>query len=151
MSTSATQAPVAPPRERIVVGVDGSESSKQALQWALQQARRTGAALRVVTSWSMPMVAGYVPPPPFDLESGARQIVDEAVAEVAGEDAPVSLEKVVVKGPAAAVLLQASSGADLLVVGSRGRGAFAGMLLGSVSTHCVNHASCPVVVVRGES
>ena len=133
----------------IVVGVDGSDSSRKALRWAARQAELTAASLLVVSSWSWPVVTGYPPPPPdLDLERDAHLVLDDAVAAVLGERPSVPVEKRVVEGHPAAVLVAASAGADLLVVGSRGHGSFAGMLLGSVSNHCANHASCPVVIVR---
>lgn len=133
----------------IVVGVDGSASSREALRWAAGQAELTGGSLRVVMAWFWPVVSGYAPPPPeMDLARDAEVVVDGLVADVLGDSPGAPVEKRVVEGAPAAVLVEASSEAALLVVGSRGHGAFAGMLLGSVSAHCVSHARCPVVVVR---
>jgi nucleotide-binding universal stress UspA family protein len=139
---------------RIVVGVDGSPGSKKALAWALRQATLTGAAVEAVATWRDPatygLAVGYAYTP-TDSESYASLIskdLDNAIAEVSGTAAnPVPVHPRVAEGPAAQMLLEAAVGAELLVVGSRGHGAFAGMLLGSVSQHCVQHAPCPVVVV----
>ena len=135
---------------RIVVGVDGSSSSVQALRWAADQARRTGDRLEVVTTWEFPTTYGWVPPypPDFDPAGDARRLLEETVATELGDDPGIDVALVVVEGHAAPVLVDQARGADLLVVGSRGHGGFAGMLLGSVSEHCVHHASCPVMVVR---
>ncbi len=133
----------------IVVGIDGSEPSKEALRWAATQAGLTGARLRVVLSWELPSAAYLTPlPAGLDLDKDAHQVLDQEVDEVLGTDPAISVERVVVEGHPAPVLLEMSKDADLLVVGSRGHGQFAGMLLGSVSEHCVSHAACPVVVVR---
>ena len=137
----------------IVVGVDGSKSSKAALAWALRQAELTEAPLKVVTCWEYPVSFGWVPPYPVEYrpDADARAMLDEAVDEAAKDHAGVEIERVVVEGLPAHVLLDAAKGAALLVVGTRGHGGFAGLLLGSVSEHCVAHASCAVVVVRHDS
>jgi nucleotide-binding universal stress UspA family protein len=136
---------------RIVVGVDSSPGSRTALRWALAQARMTGATVEVVTAWQNPVVYdGWVPagPDSASLAAVAEKVLTETVADVVGtQDRPVDVRPAVAEGPAAQVLLTAAEGAELLVVGSRGRGAFAGMLLGSVSQHCVQHAPCAVVVI----
>lgn len=131
----------------IVAGVDGSEESKLALRWALRQAELTGARLYVVSAWQVPI--GYGFPEAYigtDIEDGFRANLRQILHDVPTGDVPVS--STVINGVPAAVLVDASRGADLLVVGSRGHGAFAGLLLGSVSGHCVSHAHCPVTVVR---
>ena len=134
----------------IVVGVDGSESSKRALRWAADQAKLVGAELVVVTTWEYPPTLGWAPPYPsdFDPNEDARKALTETVNGVLGPDPGVVVRLTVTEGHPAFVLTEAAQGADLLVVGSRGHGAFAGMLLGSVSEYCAAHASCPVVVVR---
>ncbi len=134
----------------IVVGVDGSESSKRALRWAADQAKLTGAQLKVVTTWEYPPTLGWAPPYPsdFDPEQDARKALQETVDSVLGADPGVAVEISVTEGHPAYVLVQAAGEAALLVVGSRGHGAFAGMLLGSVSEYCAAHSPCPVVVVR---
>jgi nucleotide-binding universal stress UspA family protein len=88
-----------------------------------------------------------VPPIDYQPEETARTLLARAIAQ-ADEDGPIAVEQVVDQGSPAAVLIDRSHDADLLVVGTRGHGGFAGMLLGSVSAHCVHHAHCPVVVVR---
>lgn len=134
--------------ELLVVGVDGSANSRDALRWAVEQARRISARVRVVGAWTWPALYGYaMPPPQLDPEGDTRRVVDDTVLAVFDGQPDVPLERWVQEGAAAPVLLGAASDADLLVVGTRGRGAFAGMLLGSVSSHVVNHARCPVVVV----
>jgi nucleotide-binding universal stress UspA family protein len=134
----------------IVVGVDGSEPSLKALRWAAQQARLTGATLRVLTTWEVATGTGWVPtfPVDYDPQAVARQALDEAVTETLGADPDVAAERIVKEGHAAPVLLAAAKDADLLVVGSHGHGAFAGMLIGSVSEHLVRHAPCAIVVVH---
>jgi nucleotide-binding universal stress UspA family protein len=134
----------------IVVGVDGSEPSLNALRWAAEQARMTGATLRVLTTWQVATGTGWVPtfPVDYDPQAVARQALDEAVTETLGADPDVAVERIVKEGHAAPVLLAAAKDADLLVVGSHGHGAFAGMLIGSVSEHLVRHAPCAIVVVH---
>ena len=135
---------------RIVVGVDGSEGSMHALRWAAKQAGYTGATLEVVTAWDYPATYGWVPVPPEDyaLADFAEKSLNEAIAEVFGADVPENLERRVVEGHPAQVLVAASKDAELLVVGSRGYGGFADALLGSVSTYCVHHAHGAVTVIR---
>jgi len=136
---------------RIVVGVDGSASSKAALGWAIRQADLTGAMVDAVIAWHYPGEYGYPTPVADDAnyEELATKVVTDTIAEVAGPDAPVEIRPTVVEGNPAMVLLHAAAGADLLVVGSRGHGGFVQALLGSVSQHIVHHAMCPVVVLRG--
>lgn len=142
---------------RIVVGVDSSHGSKAALGWALNQARLTGAAVEAVAAWQQPPTYEYsygaIPFPSSDDSIAAitEKVLAETVADVvATGDQPVDVRIKVARGPAAQVLLEAAVGAELLVVGSRGHGAFAGMLLGSVSQHCTHHAPCPVIVVPND-
>jgi nucleotide-binding universal stress UspA family protein len=135
-------------RGRIVVGVDGSPSSLTALEWAIGQAALTGASVEAVTSWHVPVAAGgYSIVDATDWRANAEAIQDVAIQEVLGDEA-VTVVRRVVQGHPVDVLLHAAAGADLLVVGSRGHGGFAGMLLGSVSQHVVAHAPCVVVVVK---
>lgn len=132
-------------RPVIVAGVDGSAQSKQALRWAARQAALTGAELRAVIAWHLPEAYGYTG---RDYAADAAEILDKAVTGALGPDPGIPLVTQVIEGHPAAVLIEMCRDADLLVVGSHGRGAFEGMLLGSVSQHCVQHACCPVVVVR---
>jgi nucleotide-binding universal stress UspA family protein len=143
--------------ERIVVGVDGSSHSDAALRWALREARAHGAALDVVTAWHYPYttdISGMVPMTVagLDVAEDARKLQDKALEDaLLLEPFPggsIEIERIVKQGGAAHVLLEAADGADLLVVGSRGRGGFTGLLLGSVSHQVASHAHCPVVVVR---
>ena len=138
----------------IVVGVDSSHGSKTALGWALAQARLTGAAVEAVAAWQQPATYEYsygsipFPSPGDTIAATAEKVLTETVADAVGTgDQPVDVRIKVAHGPAAQVLLEAAAGAELLVVGSRGHGAFAGMLLGSVSQHCTHHAPCPVIIV----
>lgn len=134
----------------VVVGVDGSEGSKAALRWAADYVRRSHGRLQVVGAWQYPaMYYGYaVALPEEDLAAETERTLHACVIDVLDAEPDVPVETRVAQGPAAQVLLDAASAADLLVVGSRGHGAFAGMLLGSVSSHCVHHARCPVAVIR---
>jgi nucleotide-binding universal stress UspA family protein len=135
---------------RIVVGVDGSSSSMTALRWAIRQARLTGCVVEAVTAWRLPSSYGLAPPAEgaMDFEGDAHKILTDALNEVSGEAPDVVICPSVIEGNAADVLVRAARGADLLVVGSRGHGGFAGTLLGSVSQHCLHHAPGPVLVIR---
>jgi len=135
----------------IVVGVDGSDSSRQALVWALRQATLTSATLRVVACWDYPVAYGWTPPNlcDFNPEPDVRRVLDELVDEVVPGDAQRSVQRVVLRGHPAQGLVEQAEGAALLVVGTRGHGGFTGLLLGSVGEYCVTHAPCPVVVVHG--
>ncbi|GAA4733825.1 universal stress protein [Modestobacter marinus] len=141
---------------KIVVGVDGSPSSRQALRWAAGQAQLTGAQLHAVTSWRPPGTHGWETPlDAVDWAADARRTLDTAVEEVLsrGGPSPGDADRVtrhVLPGHPAEVLLAQAADADLLVVGSRGHGGFTGMLLGSVGLHVIAHAACPVLVVRGD-
>ena len=139
----------------IVVGIDGSDASKAALAWAVDEARLRGSTVTAVHAWQLPAVAfegyGTAALPvlePEDLEKAAEDTARDTVSEVAGTDVSVPIVVSVRRGHPANQLVDASEGAELLVVGSEGHGAFIGMLLGSVTTHVVHHAQCPVVVVR---
>ncbi len=136
---------------RIVVGVDGSESSKDALRWAAHQAELTGDSLEAVITWEItPNSYGVALPLPSDYDPAAiaKQTLGETIVDVLGESGGGHVLARVVEGSPARSLLDISKGADLLVLGSRGHGPFVGMLLGSVSEYCAAHATCPVVVVR---
>ncbi len=143
---------------RIVVGVDGSDQSHAALRWAHAEARLRSATLEVVCSFHLP--AGWLgmggamgttmaaPPAEDELETYAEQMLHESVSDVCGPDPEVAVVMKAVPGNPARALQDASQDADLLVVGTRGRGDIGSVILGSVATHCVHHAHCPVVVVR---
>ncbi len=135
---------------RIVVGVDGSDSSKAALRWAIRQAKLTGSTVDAVTAWHYPSTYGWAPVSDgaVDLKGFAEKALAKALAEVSGLEPDVPVRPQVLEGQAADVLLRAARGADLLVIGSRGHSGFASALLGSVSMNCVLHARCPVLVLR---
>jgi nucleotide-binding universal stress UspA family protein len=138
----------------VVVGVDGSAESVAALRWAGAYAAATGSRLRAVMAWHYPAAVGPAPGgvAPAAITDEVRQHVNEALDKTIAEAAVgVDVEKQVGYGHPAQVLVDQSAGADLLVVGSRGHGAFTGMLVGSVSVHCVTHAHCPVVVIRTDA
>ena len=138
---------------RIVVGVDGSEASVRALGWAARQGGLTGATVEVVACWDWPSSYGWGMPLPADYrpDADAEAALEQLVAGVRAAHPGVAFRTRVVEGHPARVLVDLSGGADLLVVGSRGHGEFAGMLLGSVSEHCVTNARCPVLVLRGDN
>jgi nucleotide-binding universal stress UspA family protein len=137
----------------VLIGVDGSPPSGAALKYAVAEANRRGARLRVVSTYfpeysvhgrTQPLSVSE-PAIEVDVEAQIRRMVEEALTDDA-EAPPVEI--VVAAGPAAEVLIDMSGEVDVLVVGHRGRGGFASMLLGSVGLHCVLHAHCPVIVVR---
>ncbi len=138
---------------RIVVGVDGSPSSLDALSWAARQADLTGSTLEIVMTWQWPSSYGWAVPVPddFDPEEDVRQALETAVAQVRAQYPGLNIDPRVVSGHAAPILVEASKGADLLVVGSRGHGEFMGMLIGSVSEYCATNGHCPVLVHRAPS
>lgn len=133
----------------IVVGIDGSPESKAALRWAIDEARLRRARLVAVFAWHYGVFLDGPQVVVPDLERSAEEVLDAAVDE-AGVDG-VEVERRTVQGTPAQALVEAAKEAELLVVGSRGRGGFSGLLLGSVSQQCVHHATCPVVVVRGNA
>lgn len=138
-------------QSEVVVGVDGSPESAEALRWAAGYAKLTGARLHVVYAWAPPAVAALTLPPLLDwsaLRESAAQFPRKFVAEALGDEPGVSIRAETVNGTAAQALVDASEHADLLVIGSRGLGGLKGMLLGSVGHHCAAHANCPVVIFR---
>ncbi|WP_218566568.1 universal stress protein [Vallicoccus soli] len=141
-------------RGGVVVGDDGSDCAGEALVFAAAEARRWGCALRVVRAWSISSEirrtgwpTGYVPGVD-ELQASLVEHERARVAEVVGDDPGVLVDVQAVHGPSAQALIEASRTADLVVVGSRGRGGFASLVLGSVAEQCVRHCHCPVVVVR---
>ncbi len=160
----------------VVVGIDGSQASSKALAWAAEEARMRGAVLRVVHAYRVPRLSSedyleastpvegpglsawdekayesfrsQVVSESGDVRSGTEDSVAAQVSTVLGDSPDVPVEHVVTEGRAAQVILEAAEDADLVVVGSRGRGGFTGLLLGSVSTQVTHHAHCPVTVVR---
>ncbi|NHC46089.1 universal stress protein [Motilibacter aurantiacus] len=144
-------------RSTIVVGTDGSDSSRDALLWAADAARRSGAGLRAVYAWDVPAVSGlalgFVPEPDPDVSATAgREVtkqITHALAEAGFSDLP--LEVRIRQGHAAQAILDESGDADLIVVGRRGSGGFAAAVMGSVSRYVSAHAARPVVVVPCDS
>jgi nucleotide-binding universal stress UspA family protein len=142
-------------QERIVVGIDGSEPSKQALRWAVHEATLRDATVEVVLAWQFPSLGltayGDAKLPlmsPEDIEKASEKAARKSVDEVVGEALEPPITITVREGHPARTLLEAAHDADLVVIGSRGLGGVSGALLGSVSTNVVHHATCPVVVVR---
>jgi len=136
---------------RIVVGVDGSEQSKLALRWAVRLSATTGASIDAVTAWHFPVSFGWgYTSDVWDPEIDATKCLTDTVDEIYGAERPTGLRLVVRQGLPAKVLLDESRGATILIVGSRGHGGFAGLLLGSVSANCAEHATCPVMVIHGD-
>lgn len=149
--------------QTVVVGIDGSDGSRAALRFALEEARLRRAKLRVVHAWLLPVADAA--PDPFllefpayagpdleevagSLEEASRKLIDTELAQVLGHQDPgVEIERLPLEGAPAAALVDAAEGADLLVVGSRGHGALHGLVLGSVSRQCITHAPCPVAIV----
>ncbi len=136
---------------RVVVGVDGSEPSKLALRWAARVAEATGATIEAVAAWSYPV--GYTMaavPAEWNPQNDTQQMLTDTVTEVLADHKPGTVTAIVREGGAAQALLDVSKGATMLIVGSRGHGGFAGLLLGSVSSNVAEHADCPVLVVHGD-
>jgi nucleotide-binding universal stress UspA family protein len=136
---------------RVIVGVDGSPPSVRALSWACRLGETCGDSVRAVCAWSLGASGeDWMVQPEVSAEGQrlAEQVLRESVDRVRSDYPAVKVETAVVEGPPARVLVDMSADADLLVVGSRGRGGFSGLLLGSVSQQCVHHAHCPVTVVR---
>jgi nucleotide-binding universal stress UspA family protein len=138
----------------IVVGVDGSPASAEALVWAADYAKLAGGTLRVVHAWSPAVGLLVNPPPAIDwgpLRRQAYAFPRTFVRHVLGEEPDVDFVPVTRRGTAAQVLVNASEHADLLVIGSLGLGGLKGMVLGSVGHHCAAHSRCPVVIVHHQT
>jgi nucleotide-binding universal stress UspA family protein len=134
---------------RVVVGVDGSEQSVGALRWAARLADALGASLVAVLAWQHPVDYGWSPVPlDWNAEPDMEKVLTDTVDAAFGADRPAGLELDVARGHAAQVLREWSTAATVLVVGSRGHGGFAGLLLGSVSASVAEHAHCPVLIAR---
>jgi nucleotide-binding universal stress UspA family protein len=158
-TSTAPEADAEPTRGRIVVGVDDSEQAAAALRWALAEGVLRQATVEVVHSWSPPMSAM-----PFgatlhlranegEIDAVARQAVDEIVDAALAEmdDQPPEVLRTILPGAPALTLVEVAETADLLVVGSHGRTGLSRLVVGSVAMACVQHAPCPVVVVRTPS
>jgi nucleotide-binding universal stress UspA family protein len=141
----------------IVVGVDGSDRSRNALRWAVDEAKLRRDKVLAVHAWEPPVVGAVdIPPAPdpqvylpeliAQVQEEAEALVERITAEFANEG--VEVEPLAIEGAAASVLVEVAEDADLLVVGSRGRGGLAGLLLGSISQQVAQHAPCPVVIHR---
>lgn len=144
----AAKASRTPADRTIVVGTDGSLGSTRALRWALREGRSRGTSVRAVFAWQYPPVHSMVMGPANGNPVGAREIVDATRALAARCEPDVPLVAVDSVGATVPVLLDASVGADLLVVGSRGHGPLHDALVGSVAHECITSVPCPVVVVQ---
>lgn len=132
----------------IVVGVDGSAASLRALRWALEQARRTGATITAVMIWTVPELYDWPMPTAEQLNTATKNALRDTVHAAVPEAELPHIRLHAVGGHPAEVLLDCAGSAELLVVGHRGMGNFARALIGSTARYCVDHATCPVVVVR---
>ncbi len=142
-------------QHRIVVGVEGSGGARKALRWAICEAKYRNAHIEVVTAYAPTYIPaapdlGFVPLTPPDIEREVQKLQSDVVASVQDriDAAGISVSQTIERGRAADVLVRVSEGADMLVVGNRGRGGFRGLRLGSVSQQIAQHASCPVMIVR---
>ena len=142
------QGPEMNARPVVVVGLDGSDHSSAALRWAAEEVRLRSATLTAVSVWHVPTV-GYmaIPVPVADMRTAAEEMVDKQIATVLGSDPGIEIQREIREGPPAMQLLEAAKDATLIVVGSRGRGGFSGLVLGSVSAQVAHHAACPVTIV----
>jgi len=139
----------------IIVGVDHSEGAKAALQFAVDEAKLRQSTLRAVHAWQFSfetrgIEGGLYPavlPDLSDIHSAAKAELEAAIAEAIVDSDGIAVERCVIEGTPGAVLVAESQDADMLVVGSRGHGGFAGLLLGSVGAQCAHHAACPVVII----
>ena len=135
---------------RIVVGVDGSDESLSALRWALREATLREARLVAVTAWHDPSSYDLGHPYPSDLEKeeqAAQSTLDQAIQAVADEPGAEAIVREVIEGLPSSTLCRMADDADLLVLGARGRGGMASLLVGSVADWCVHHSVAPVVIV----
>lgn len=132
----------------VIVGVDGSDTSKQALRWAARLAPALNCSIEVITAWEFPvivtMAGGGVLPGTWVPEDDAKEVLRSTVSEVLPG---TEVKSLVVEGHPANVLLEASKDAEMIIIGSRGLGGFRGALLGSVSSAVSQHAKCPVLVI----
>jgi len=141
------------PMGTIVVGIDGSNGSQRALEWALTEAKLRGDEILALHAWTYPTVVGtafatvVMPLPAAELDKEAAEFLQREIKEVTGGDESVVIRREVAQDPAASALVRASAEADMLVIGSRGFGGFRGLLLGSVGHQCVQHAVCPIVII----
>lgn len=137
-----------PDTRPVVVGYDGSAAADSALDRSISMARALDVPLRSISTWQYPVSYGEYPLSGWTIESDVRSMVDVAVATRFGQDVPAWFTAETIEGGAARTLIRESADAQMLVVGSRGHGGFAGLLLGSVSSACAEHGSCPVLVMH---
>ncbi len=148
--TTETQSTL--PSDRVVVGVDRSPASLQGLEWALRYASLSHSNVEIVAAWDWHVNFSLAPiAPDFGPEISAEHMLDCLIQQKRAEHPDLQIDGRVVQGNTASVLEEASKGAALLVIATRGHGELVGLLLDSVSEHCVTHARCPVLVYRGES
>ena len=140
--------PTPAPDDRIVVGIDGSPGSRQALRWALWEARSMSSSVEAVFAWHYPRAYAVFVGPVEGYAAAQREIVAEATALAEEWEPDVPFKAIARVGPVVPSLLEESAKARLLVVGARGHGTFAELILGSVAAQCAHHATCPVAVVR---
>jgi nucleotide-binding universal stress UspA family protein len=137
--------------KRIVVGVDGSGHSQDALRWGAHLAAIYGAQLDAVTAWEYPASYGWASVPQgWNPGKDMQDVLQDTVHKVFGDSPPAGIKLHVGEGSAAKVLIEESVDATMLIVGSRGHGGFAGLLLGSVSANVAEHAECPVLIIHGD-
>lgn len=139
------------PTRGIVVGVDGSPLSVEALKWAARLQPMLGGPITAIAAWHLPTSGAAFAQYPgieWNPEQDAAAVLEAALTEAYGGQRPGGLTARTIEGRPAQVLVEASRGAAMLVVGSRGLGGFMGMLLGSVSRACAEHAACPVMVLH---
>lgn len=152
MTNSTETVQTAGAKGTVVVGVDGSENSKSALRWAVEEAGLRRTTVKAVYAWGYPIMFGmegaaaYLDP--IESSNQAQKYLDGIIAEVFPSGSPATIETVVEMGTGGSVLISESQRADLVVVGARGHGGFLGLLLGSTAGQVVHHAHCPVVVLR---
>ncbi|MEU2356470.1 universal stress protein [Streptomyces misionensis] len=138
-------------KPRVVVGVDGSPSSFEAVRWAVRYAGFVGGAVEAVAAWEVPLYGWSAPAVDMYIdEEATREQMQQELTEVLGAEEAAKVSTRMAHGNPAEVLLRAAEGAEVLVVGNRGRGGFARVMLGSVSQRVAAHAACPVVIVRTE-
>jgi nucleotide-binding universal stress UspA family protein len=147
-TTPAAESEVSP--TRIVVGIDGSAASLDALDWAGRQASLTHSTLEMIMTWDWPTTYGWALafPGDYNPSEGMPELLSKATDALHAKYPDIEVTFRIVQGHPAPILVEASKGADLLVVGSRGHGEFVGMLIGSVSECCATNAHCPVLVHR---
>lgn len=133
----------------VVAGVDGSEQSRHALEWAAKHAHQVGGRVRAVAVWHLPVQFGYrITTPEDELQQKAQRWLDDAVTRVRESYPDAVIEAKNLRGHPVDVMVEQSVEAEMLVIGNKGHGALIGTLLGSVALQVLNHARCPVVVVR---